>query len=435
MLGYTTLVSLLTGLVFGIAPALAISRTDVHRTLKEGGRGSAESRGRNRMRGLLVVSEVALALLLLIGASLMIGSLLKLRDVDAGFRAAGLLTAAIDLPPSKYAKPEQYEAFYRQLEERISAMPGVVTAGFSSVLPLGGDHLENWLVEGHPIHSPSDVPLVSVRIVTSRYFQTLQIPLRRGRAFTAQDRQGAPRVVIVNEALARRYWPNQDPIGKHIGNGREDGWMPVVGVVGNVRHTSLSEEPKPEMFMPLAQNARPAMRLAVRTPADPLRFAPALRRALAEVDRDQPLSRVGSMEQAVSDSIATGRFSALLLGMFAALALVLAAIGIYGVISFSVTCRTHEIGVRMALGARGADVLRAVMGQAAVLALVGVAIGLAAAFALTRLMGSMLYGIEATDPLVFAGGSLVVAAAAALASFLPARRAARVDPIVALRYE
>lgn len=436
VLAFTMLVSLLTGLLFGIAPALAVSRADVHGTLKEGGRASTESRGRNRLRGLLVVSEVALALLLMIGASLMMRSLLNLQDVNPGFRAAGVLTASINLPASRYANPGQREAFYRQLEERLEAAPGVSAAGISSVLPMGGvNQGGSWLVEGHPVTNPADVPLLYFRIVNPRYFQALQIPLKRGRTFTVQDNQGAPRVVIVNETLARRYWPNQDPIGKHIGDGRPEGWMPVVGVVGDVRHMSLAQEPEPELYLPLAQNPEPGMRLAVRTPADPLRFAPVLRRTVMELDRDQPLSRVGSMEQAVSDAVATQRFSALLLGVFAAVALVLAAIGIYGVISFAVTCRTHEIGVRVALGARRADVLRAVVGQGTVLALIGVAIGLAAAFSLTRLLGSLLYGVKATDPLVFAGVSLLLTAVAALASYIPARRAASVDPMVALRYE
>ena len=436
VLAFTMLVSLLTGLLFGIVPALAISRTDVHETLKEGGRASMETRGSNRLRGLLVVSEVALALLLMIGATLMMRSLIKLQDVNPGFQPAGLLTASINLPASKYPQPEQREAFYRQLTERLEAMPGVAAVGLSSVLPMSGTNQGgNWLVEGHPINNPSDVPLLFFRNVSPRYFQTLRIPLKRGRAFTAQDSQGAPPVVIVNETLARRYWPNQDPIGKHIGDGRPEGWMPVVGVVGDVHHMSLAREPDPELYFSFAQNPQPAMRLAVRTAADPLRFAPALRRAVMDLDRDQPLSRVGSMEQAISDAVSTERFSALLLGVFASLALVLSAIGIYGVISFSVTRRTHEIGVRMALGARSTDVLRAVVGQGAVLALVGVAIGLSAAFALTRLIGSLLYGVKATDPFVFAGVSLLLIAVAALASYIPARRAARVDPMVALRYE
>jgi len=436
VLGFTLLISLLTGLLFGIAPALAASRTNVHETLKEGGGRSSDSRGRNRLRGLLVVSEVALALLLMIGACLMIRSFLKLQDVNPGFNPAGVLTAAVNLPASKYSKPEQQTAFYRQLQERLEAMPGVTAAGMASVLPLSGSNQGmGLLIQGRPVSGPSDVPILWFRIVNTKYFQAMQIPLRKGRLFTEQDAPGAPRVLIVNETMARRYWPNEDPIGKRVGNGAPDGWMPVVGVVGDVRHMSLAQEPDAEIFLALAQSPQPSMSLALRTSSDPLRFAPALRQAVMELDRDQPVSRVASMEQALYESVSTNRFSTMLLGIFAALALVLAAIGIYGVISFSVTRRRHEIGIRMALGARGADVLRMIVLQGTLLALSGVAIGLAAALALTRVIASLLYGVKATDPWVFAGVSLLLTAVAALASFFPARRAAQLNPTEALRYE
>ncbi len=436
VLGFTLLISLLTGLAFGLAPALAVSRTNVHDTLKEGGRSSTESRGKNRLRCLLVVSEVALALLLMIGASLMIRSLLKLQEVNPGFNPTGVLTGSISLSESKYSKPGQQIAFYRELGERLEAMPGVTTAGMVSVLPLSGNNQGmGLLIEGRPVSGPSDVPILFYRIVNPKYFQAMQIHLRKGRLFDERDAQGAPRVLIVNETMARRYWPNEDPIGKRVGTGAPNDWMPVVGVVGDVRHTSLAQEPDAEIFLPYAQNPQPGMSLAVRTFSDPLRFAPSLRRAVMELDRDQPVPRVVSMEQTLSDSFATERFSTVLLGIFAGAALMLATIGIYGVISFSVTRRTSEIGVRMALGARSLDVLRMVVGQGALLALIGVGIGLAAALALTRVIGSLLYGINATDPFVFLGVSLLLTLVAALASYLPARRAARVDPMVALRYE
>jgi putative ABC transport system permease protein len=436
VLGFTLLISLLTGLLFGIAPALAVSRTKVYETLKEGGRSSSESRARHRLRGLLVVSEVALALLLMIGASLMIRSLLKLQDVNPGFNPVGVLTASVNLPASKYSKPEQQLAFYRQLQERLEAMPGVAAAGMASVLPLSGSNQGmSLLIRGRPVSSPSDAPILWFRIVNPRYFQAMQIPLRKGRLFTEQDSAGAPRVLIVNETLARRYWPNDDAIGKQVGSGAPDRWMQVVGVVGDVRHMSLAQAPDAEICFPFAQSPQPAMSLALRTSSEPLRFAPALRQAVLELDREQPVSRVAAMEQTLAGSLAAQRFSTVLLGIFAVVALVLAAIGIYGVISFSVTRRTHEIGIRMALGARRADVLRMVVLEGTLLALMGVSIGLAAAFALTRLIGSLLYGVKATDPLVFSAISLLLIAVAALASYLPARRAARVDPMVALRYE
>ena len=436
VLGFTMLISLVTGLVFGIAPAVAVSRTNVHEMLKEGSRGSSEGRSSSRLRGLLVVSEVALALLLMIGASLMTRSLLKLHDVDPGFHPPGVLTASIDLPPSKYSKPEQQVAFYRQLEERLEAMPGVSAAGLTSVLPLTGNNQGMpMVIEGRPVSGPSDAPILYFRMVNDRYFQAMRIPLRKGRLFTAEDKQGAPRVLMINETMARRFWPNRDPIGKRVGSGAPQDWMTVVGVVGDVRHMSLAQEPDAEIFLPFAQNPQPAMKLVMRTASDPLRSASALRQAVMEVDRDQPVSRVASMEQNLSNSVATKRFATTLLGIFATVALVLAIVGIYGVISFSVTRRQQEIGVRMALGARGGDVLRMVVGQGILLALIGVAIGLAAAFPLTRVIGSLLYGVRATDPAVYAGVALLLVAVAALASYLPARRAARMDPVVALRYE
>jgi putative ABC transport system permease protein len=436
VLGFTMLISLGTGLVFGIAPAVSVSRGRVFETLKEGNVSSPESRGRNRLRALLVISEVAAALLLMIGASLMIRSLVNLLGVNPGFNPAGVLTASINLPAAKYPKREQQTAFYRQLDARLQAMPGVTAAGMVSVLPLTGSNQGiGLLIEGRPVSGPADVPILYFRIVNERYFQAMQIPLRRGRMFTGQDLQVAPKVLIVNETMARRYWPNQDPIGKRVGNGARDGWMPVVGVVGDVRHMSLAQEPDAEIYMPLAQNPQSAMKLAVRTSSDPLRFAPALSRAVLELDRDQPISRVASMEQNLADSLATKRVSTLLLGIFATVALLLAAIGIYGVISFSVTRRRHEIGVRMALGARAGDVLWRVVAQGTLLAAMGVLLGMGASLVLTRVIGSLLYGVQATDPLVFAVVPLLLLAVAAVASFVPARRAARVDPMVALRHE
>ncbi len=435
-LALTMLLSLGTGLVFGIAPALAASRTNVRGTLQEGGGSSTGSGGRNRLRGLLVVSEVAVALLLMIGASLMMRSFLRLQDVNPGFNPAAVLTASIDLPGTKYPRPEQQMAFYQQLEERLQALPGVTAVGVSSVLPLSGsNHGIPMLIEGRPVRGPADAPILWIRIVNTGYFPAMQIPLRKGRLFAAQDAQGEPQVVMVNETLARRYWPNQDPIGKRVGNGAPNGWMPVVGVVGDIRHMSLAQEPEPEIYLPYAQNPQPNMKLAVRTASDPLRMAPAMRHAVMELDHDQAVSHVASMEQVMFDSVTSERFSTLLLGVFAAVALGLATIGIYGLISFSVTCRKHEIGLRMALGARRADVLRMVVGEGTMLAVWGVAIGLAAAFALTRVISSLLYGVKPTDPLVFVGVPLLLAVVAALASFVPACRAVKVDPMVALRSE
>jgi putative ABC transport system permease protein len=436
LFGFTMLISLATGLALGIAPALAASRTNVQEALKEGGGTSTEGRGKNRLRRALIVSEVALALLLMVGATLMIRSLLKLQEVNPGFNPSGVLTASINLPALKYSKPEQQIAFYRQLEQRLEAMPGVTAAGMTSVLPLTGNNV-GWglLIEGRPVSGPADVPVLSVRMVNTRYFQAMQIPLLQGRLLTETDARESPRVLLVNQTMARRYWPNQDPIGKRVGTGKKEDWMSVVGVVGDVHHMSLSQEPDAEIFLPFAQSPQLTMMLTIRTASDPLRLASALRRAVRELDPEQPLAHLATMEQYHAGSYASKRFSTLLLGVFAAAALVLATTGIYGVMSFSVTRRAHEIGIRMALGARRADVLRMVVGQGTVLALIGMALGLTAAFALTRLIGSLLYGVRATDPLAFLAVSLILVADAALASYLPARRASKVDPVVALRSE
>jgi putative ABC transport system permease protein len=436
VLAFTMLISLMTGLVFGIAPALGASNTNVSGTLQEAGRSVSDGLGRNRLRSLLVISEVALALLLMIGASLMIRSFLKLRQVNPGFNPANVLTASITLPSSKYSKPELQIAFFQQLEEKLQAMPGNAAVGFGSILPLSGSNQgEGLLIEGRPVTGPSDVPILWIRRVNPGYFQAMQIPLRQGRLFTERDTEGTPRVLIVNETMARRYWPNQDPIGKRVGTGAPKDWMPVVGVIGDVRHMSLKQEPDAEIYLPYAQNPQPSMNLVMRTSSDPLRLAPIVRRVVLELDPEQPVSHVASMEKAWSNSMARNRFSALLLGIFAAAALTLAVIGIYGVISFSVMHRRREIGIRMALGARSGDVLRMVVGQGALLALVGVGVGVVSALALTRIISSLLYGVKATDPRVFLGVSLLFVAIALLASYVPARRAARVDPMVALWYE
>jgi len=316
----------------------------------------------------------------------------------------------------------------------LEAMPGVAAAGMTSVLPLIGSNQGTALfIQGRTVSSPSDLPILWFRIVNTKYFQAMQIPLRKGRLFTEQDAPGAPRALIVNETMARRYWPNEDPIGKQVGNGRPDGWVPVVGVVGDVRHMSLAQEPDAEIYYPFAQSPQPAMSLALRTSSEPLRFAPALRQAVLELDREQPVSRVAAMEQTLAGSLAAQRFSTVLLGIFAVVALVLAAIGIYGVLAFAVAERTREIGIRMALGAASRQVMRSVLTDALALIGSGVAIGLVAALALVRFISSLLYGVASTDPAVYAGTAAILIAVGALASYPPARRASRVDPMVALR--
>ena len=434
--GFTAALSLLSGLIFGLAPALAISRTDIRETLTQGAEGPLNRRGRGALRNLLVVSEVALALLLTIGASLMMRSLLNLQDVQPGFNPTGVLTASINLPAARYARPESVTGFYQQLQENLKTTPGVAAAAITSSLPLTGHNQGmGLLIRGRPVAGPSDVPILWARRVSPLYFEAMQIPLRKGRLFTDRDLANSARVAIVSDTLARRYWPDGDALGKSIGNGSPEGWMTVVGMVGSVRHMSLSEPPDAEIYFPFAQGQQRDMTIVVRTSADPLRFAPVLRRAIAALDAEQPISRMASMEQRMSDAVATKRFSATLLAIFAGVALALASIGVYGVVSFSVTRRKHEIGIRMAMGAHTADVVRMVVRQGTSLALLGVGIGLAAAFALTRAIESLLFGVKTTDPLVFVGAPLLLTVVAAVASYLPARRAARIDPGVALRYQ
>jgi putative ABC transport system permease protein len=442
VLGFTVIVSLITGIVFGLAPALAASRSSVlSEALKEGGRGSGESMTRSRLRSTLVVVEVALALVLLIGAGLLTRSFIRLNDINPGFNPRGVLTASISLPASAYKDPGQRIAFWRRLFEQLGSIPGVVASGAASSLPLTQHNTGTGLiVEGRPIPQPTEIPIVWFRTVNADYFRAMEIPLRSGRLFNDQDQKGPP-VAIVNETMARRHWPNEEVIGKRFTSGlpppgRPITWITIVGVVGDLRHKGLNVEADAEVFWPYQQHAPAGLSLAVRvTNSDATQFAPLLRKAISSVDTQQPVSQIRSMEQILASSIAPQRLSVTLLGIFAALAVVLAGVGIYGVISFSVARRTQEIGVRIALGARGGDVVRMVVRQALTLTLAGVGIGLAAALGLTRFLGSLLYEVSATDPWVLAGVSLFLTGIAATASYIPARRAALVDPIIALRYE
>ncbi|RPJ60639.1 MAG: ABC transporter permease [Acidobacteria bacterium] len=441
VLAFTLLVSLATGIIFGLAPALASSRSRaLHDALKEGGRGSGESISRARLRSTLVVSEVALALVLLIGAGLMIRSFVELTKINPGFNPKGVLTANVNLPRSRYSKPGQRVEFFRKLFAELRSLPGVQAAGATTSLPLTQHNSgTGFIAEGRPIPPPEQIPIVWFRIVNSDYFRAMEVPLIRGRLFQEQDQTGPP-AALVNETAARRFWPGEDAVGKRFTTGiprpgTPVSWITVVGVVGGLRHMELHNPPEAEVFWPYQQLAPGSVSVAVRTNSDPEGFASQLRKAVAAIDKDQPISRIRGMEEIVARSIAPQRLSVLLLGIFAGLALTLAAVGIYGVISFSVTRRTREIGVRMTLGARARDVVAMVVGQALLLALVGVAIGLAAAFVVTRLMGSLLFGVSATDPAILAGVSVLLVVVAALASYLPARRAAAVDPLEALRYE
>jgi len=436
---WTLAISVVTGVLFGLAPAVQASRPDLNRSLKESsGRNPGSFQG-SGLRNVLVVSEVAVALLLLVGAGLMTRSFLRLQQVDPGFDATNVVSMNIALPTSKY-REQQLLTFYDQLFERVKNLPGVKSVAAINPLPLGNSNVSSrFVVEGAPFVALADRPFAGTRVVTPEYFQTMNIPQLKGRSFTEQDREKTPNVIIVNEALASRYWPNQDPIGKRLGFFEEDPgkqeWREVVGVVGNVRSKALEIEVMPEAYFPYRQVPENFMNLVVRTASDPVGMVPAIRSQVLSIDKDQPVSDVMTMEQRVAKSVAAKRFVMSLLGAFSILALGLAAVGIYGVMAYLVTQRTQEIGVRMALGAQKRDVLRLVVGKGMVLAVVGTAIGLIASLALTRLMRSLLFEVTPTDWLTFVIVSAVLLIVALLACYIPARRATKVDPLVALRYE
>jgi predicted permease len=430
--GFTLLISLLTGILFGLVPALQASRLSLSNVLKEGGRSSVSH---HHLRNLLVVSEVALALVLLIGAGLMLRSFMKLTSVDPGLDTKNILTANIRLPRSRYPAPQQ-AAFYRQLLERLRVTPGVEAASAAFPLPLSGaEEGIGFDIEGGPPHASGQRNIARPRCVGTDYFKTLNIQLQRGRVFRESDSIDAPPVVIINEVLARQYWPNQDPIGKRMVVDIGPGWREVIGVVKSVRHMGLDDELHPELYFPVAQFPWPNLTLVVRTNGEPLNFVGAVRNQIQAIDKDQPISNIHTMDDLLARTVSQPRFNLILLAIFAGIALLLAAIGIYGVVSYLVAERTHEIGIRMALGAQTRDVLKLVVKQGLTLVIIGIAIGLIAAFGLTRLMKSLLFGVSTTDPLTFAIIVLSLIIVALLACWTPARRAAKVDPLLSLRHE
>ncbi len=440
VLAFTLLVSVLTGVIFGLAPAIQAARFNQIDTLKEGGRDAATGGSGKRLRSLLVMSEVAISLVLLIGAGLLINSFLRLRNVDPGFRADNLLTMKIVLPEPKYAKFQPRAAFYTDLVQRVQSLAGVRSAAVTTNLPLyrqGNSVSIN--IEGRPAPPPGQELIVVTRIISPGYFDTMSIPVLKGRPLTDHDTETAPNAVVISETMARRFWPGEDPLGKRIAawavKTPED-WAQVVGVVKDVRQFELTADPKPQMYLSYRQVGFFAPRdLVVKTDVDPASMAATVRKAVWDIDKDQPVSNIRTMEEILSESIARQRFSMLLLAIFAGVALVLAGVGIYGVMSYSVAQRTHEIGIRMALGAQTGAVLKLAVGYGMKLVLIGIVVGLIAAFALTRLMATLLFGVTATDPTTFTLISLLLIAVAALASYIPARRATKVNPIIALRYE
>lgn len=448
VLFFTLSLSVLTGFIFGLIPALEASKPDLNQSLKEGRRGSTGAPGSWRTRNALVVSEIAIALIVLIGAGLMMRSFLRLRTIDPGFDPHNLLTMTVSVAGEPQYRGLQREMLYRQLTRNIQSLPGVQSVGVVNHLPLGGDLWgTNIAIEGRPIPPPGDKIHTVYRICLPNYFQTMSIPLLKGRDFTDRDRTGTPGVVIINDKLARRYWQGADPLGKRLTMDdpeQNPAWLTVVGVVSNVKQFEWAGEPGNEIYLPFLQNRMflesphpwaAYMTLVVHGASAPAAMAQAVQSAIWAVDKNLPISRIHSMEEVIANSVWQPRFQLLLITIFAAVALVLTAVGIYGVIAYSVTQRTHEIGIRMALGARRSGILGRVLRQSLTFVLVGIALGIGAAIAVTRLMTSLLYGVTATDPATFAAVSAVVFGVALLAAFMPARRAARIDPMVALRYE
>jgi putative ABC transport system permease protein len=433
---FTLIIATLTGLLSGLAPAILGSHVDLNEIIKGGGAqtGSAQQ---HRIRSILATAEVALALVLLIGSGLLTRSLLHLMFVNPGFNAHGLLTLRLSLSEKAYPKPEQKDEFLRKLLVRVRALPGVQSVGAGSGLPtLGWWSLAGTDIEGQPEMPPGLRPDIPHDVVSTGYFQTLGIPLLARRGFDALDRPSTVPVAIVNQAFVRQYFPGQNPIGKHVGRRAAPGvWREIVGVVGNVRQLGPAQDESPEVYTPYQQEPIGEMNLVLRTASDPLALVAPVKAAVQAVDPAQPVYDIATMDQRLSESIAPQRFNALLVGVFALVALGLAAVGIYGVLAFSVARRTHEIGVRIALGAPRGDVLRLVVGEGMRLAGLGVGIGLAGSAALTRLLRGLLFGVRPSDPATLAAASVILALVAAVACYMPARRAVQIDPITALRYE
>ncbi len=440
---FTAGVVVLAALIFGMAPAIHWARHDVQADLKEGGRTASVGASQNRLRGILAVAEISLALVLLAGAGLMVKSLYRLINVNPGFQPDRVLTMEMYLSSERYEKKPAVLNFWKQALDGVRALPGVESAALGNHIPLTDAHGRTDItIEGMALPKPGSFPHPDVHAVSPDYLRTLGVVLERGRDFTDADNETAPEVALVNEKLARQYWPNEDPVGKRFMIGRPDlasktltKWVTVVGVVGDTKMYGLANPSRYEFYLPLLQTAPNDMSLLVKSRIDPTALTSAVRGVVAGIDKDQPIFAIATMNKIVSDGVSAPRLTLVLLGLFSGLALILAAIGIYGVISYSVAQRTHEIGVRMTLGAQRSDILRMVVGQGGKIALVGIVIGVVAAFALTRLMSGLLFSVSAGDPTTFAAVAALLALVAILACYIPARRAIRVDPMVALRYE
>ncbi|HKR61333.1 MAG TPA: ABC transporter permease [Pyrinomonadaceae bacterium] len=438
-LAFTIGLTILTALVFGLAPALQISKPNLTESLKEGGRGAGGLASGNRLRSGLVISEIALTLILLVCAGLLMRTVMRITRVDKGFNSENVLSMSIGLPSAKYPKPENYITFFQQVSERIAALPGVKAAGVTSVMPLSANFDGRGLaVEDHPRPRGEELT-VDLYVTTPGYLKAMEIPLLKGRTLDESDTKDAPKVALINNTMARDLWAGQDPLGKRIRFSGDESdkqpWRTIVGVVNDVSQYALDQKAPMQIYLPHSQFPTSFNTIVVKTTGDPLAMIGAVRNEIVAVDKDQAVFQVATLDQLLGESIVVRRFFMLLLSVFAGLALILAAVGIYGVMSFVVTQRTQEIGIRMALGAQAGDVLKLIVKNGAVLALIGIAVGLVAAFAVTRLMEKLLFGISATDASTFAFVSAVLIGVVLFACYVPARRATKVDPLVALRYE
>jgi putative ABC transport system permease protein len=434
VLTFALLVSLVTGLLFGTAPAWQASRRTLGTALKEGGRSAGTSSGQ-RVRSALLVAEVALSIVLLVGAALLLRSFAKLSSVDPGFRGDHVLTFRLALPLTTYPKGHNRIAFFNRLLEKLQGAPGVEAAGMAQQVPLRGDYMLAFTIQGKPVE-PGTEPSANYRAISPGYFAALGIPIVRGRGLAAQDTDRAPLVAVIDQAFAERYFPGEDPIGRgiDIGNGT-DGFVQIVGIVGNVRHDALDDSPRPTMYAPFTQDTFGQMAFMVRTKDDPAKFAATARQVISELDATLPAFSMAPLTEVVNDSVAQRRFSMLLLSVFAFVALFLAGVGLYGVVAYSVSLRRREIGLRMAIGAERGHVLRMVIGGGMKLAIVGVAIGIAAALLLARYVSTLLFDVTPFDPASYTITAVVLLAVCVLACYVPARRAMAVDPLVALRQE
>ncbi|HEY6399877.1 MAG TPA: FtsX-like permease family protein, partial [Blastocatellia bacterium] len=436
---FTLIISLLTGLLFGIAPALQSLKLNLNESLKEGSRTASGGKRRSRTRGALVVTEVTLAMALLLGAGLLMRSFLKLQQTDPGFNPEGVLTMSVFLPGGRYAYGEPQISFLQRLLERVSALPGVRSAGLTSDLPWTGYQNDGAFTMEGKSFPPDQTPHAQYHFISADYMRAIGVPLLSGRWFDGRDTRKSQSVILINQAMARKYWPGEDAVGKRVGmtfvGNPQQVWYQVVGVIGDVKDYPSSAEAEPAYYHPITQEPYPEMSLVIRAGLDPLTLVESVRREVRALDSEMPISDVRTLETVAAEAVAGRRFTLMLVSVFGLTALALASIGIYGVTSYLVANRTHEIGVRMALGASGFDVLKLALRQGMGWTLAGVGAGSALAFATTRLMANLLYGVGATDPVTFAAVPLFLIVVSFVACWIPARRATKVDPMVALRCE